>query len=447
MKAFRRFGCAEGSALVAVLAVVTLVTVLMGTVLAVQVVEHRFFRRDVHRVQARYLAEAALYLALERLQNDPSWRADSAAVPLPDGSRGVVAVASFGGYLRVRAAARRGRSRHTVQALVGAAPPEAFSHAIYLWDAPTRVVLAGGARVVGSVVVGPQGIGGGAFEGRRFTGAHEGAVLTHAVVAAPSFDARYLEAGRVACAAFEGARPGGGATIPAPVYGEGDLRLTAADQGRLEHPITVAAAGDLVVEGPLTFPAGTIFSAGGTLVLRGAVRGREGLFCAGQDVVVGAGVQAAGQFLAGAQVAVGGDAYLSFPSLLYAAGEAVPGRAGIVVADRAAVDGLLLQAPRKAPSEQLHGHVVIGTGATVRGAVYSAHETELHGTLYGSLVAPRLYFYASPTGYVNWLRDAVIDVSQRPGGLVVPLGFGASPRLAVLAWQTHTREDADGWAQ
>lgn len=447
----------EATALPAVLAVVTVLTVLAGTVLAVFAAQYRFIRRDVHRLQARYLAEAAVYVALDSLQRNPLWRTDRVVVALPGEATAEVAVAAFGGYVLVRAVAQRRRSRFTLRAFVGEVPPVAFRNALYVWDTASSLNVAGTTVVRGDVVVGGRGVETSAYKGRSFRGVVDGAVFATPDLAPPFFDVRpyddalaWLEARLVPGvppdpeAVSHGEAPYVAARhLPAdnPVlWFDGDARVTAADQPRFERPVTVAAAGRLVVEGPLRFEPGTVFAAAGDLVVEGAVAGRGGLFYGRTGVEVGPGVDCAAQVFSRSRVRVYGDAYLRYPSLLYVAGDAAEQGGAVELADSAVVDGLVLHPPLDPRPAAVRGRVVLQRGTRVRGAVFNALETEVHGIVDGTLLTHRLYFYDAPTSYVNWLLDAAVAVGERPASFAVPLGFSEAPRLAVLAWESHVEE-------
>ena len=74
-----------GSSLLTTLVLITVMTVLIGAVLALQSAQYRFIRRDAHRQQARYAAEAGIYVALDSLQQRPYWHPNKVRIPLPDG--------------------------------------------------------------------------------------------------------------------------------------------------------------------------------------------------------------------------------------------------------------------------------------------------------------------------------------------------------------------------
>lgn len=442
-----------GSGLLATLLLITMVMVLVSAVLAVHLVQYRFIRRDAHRVQARYAAEAGVYIALDSLQHNLFWRGNEVFISLPEQQACRVTVESFGGYVLIRSVARYRRSQSTLRALVGEVPPAPFHNALYVWDTESSVHVAGRTRITGAVVVGPRGLKESTFERRRYTGRVGGPVRTVPNVAAPFFDGSFLHGALEHLdRTLNGSRetpPGETAGLPLakrlpsenPILRvSGSLRLTEADSLLLREPLTVVVQGNLILEGPLRFEPGTVFIAGQVLSVRQAVTGRDGLFFGRQGVEVSGAVRLSGQFFSRKHVRVARGGYLAYPSVLYVTGEAAEEGGSIRVEGGTAVNGLLVHPPIEPAPTGPQGRIIVEPAAQVRGAIFNAHETEFHGLLYGSLLTHQLYFYESPTRYVNWLKDAVLDVDERPIPYVLPLGFSPIPRLAVLRWDAVVEE-------
>ena len=143
----------SGSGLLATLVMITMVAVLIGAVVALHLAQYRFIRRDAHRLQARYAAEAGVYIAIDSLQRNPFWRPTQAVMNLPEEQASRVTVEPFGGFLFIRSEALYRRSRSTVRAFVGEVPPADFHNAVYLWDTESSMHVAGTTRITGDIVV------------------------------------------------------------------------------------------------------------------------------------------------------------------------------------------------------------------------------------------------------------------------------------------------------
>jgi len=441
-----------GSGLLGTLMLVTVLSILISSVLAVHLVQYRLIRRQTHRVQARYAAEAGVYLAIDRLQHSPYWRATDTLLALPEGQASRVTVEAFGGYVLIFSEAQYRRSRAAVRARVGEIPPPYFDHAVQLQDGSAGLHLAGTTRITGTIVVGRRGVKTSTFKRERFTGRIQGAVFRVPDLEPPYFDNVMLEQ------AMEGAeqhlhgtaeRSIRAAYLPLarrlpgdnPVlFTTGDLRLGDVDSLLLREPVTVVAGGNLVLEGPIRLQPGTMLIAGKTLRVRQSVAGRGGLFYGREGIEVTAGATVSGQFFSQQHIRIAGNAYVGYPSLLYVAGEEVAPGGGIVVEEGAVVDGTIIYPPMDPEPAGRRGRIRIQSGAYVRGAIFNAHETEFHGTLYGTLLTRSFYFYDAPARYVNWVKDAVIDVEERPVSYRLPLCFSTAPRLDVLNWEIIVEE-------
>ena len=446
----------EGSALITVLALIAILTVLVGTLWMVHVAQYRFLRRDTHRAQARYAAEAGLYLALDSLERNPYWQPADSLIMLPGGQPGEsrrvsLTVEPFGAQLYVRSVAQQRRSRATARALIGEVPPADFLNAVVLWDTESRMHVAGHTVITGDVVVGERGLRESTFQRRRFTGRVDGTVHEVRDLDAPFADFGFFTGAvdraedmlgnglsdPVPTEPFDGRGLARHLPSDNPVWREqGSLQLTSADSTRLARPITVVATQDLTVEGPLALHPGTRLIAGGTLTLRHGAVGQEVFAYGRRGVVLEDTVQCAGQFFSQERVRVQDDATLSHPSVLYVAGAADVVGGGIEILDRSVVDGTVVHPPLGSPPTRPRGRILIEPQARVRGAVYNAHETEMHGTVIGSLLTHQLYFYESPTHYVNWLLDAAVEVPGRPETYLLPLRFSHVPVLGIIALET-----------
>ena len=437
----------EGSGLLIVLVLITVMSILISAVLMLYVAQYRFIRRDAHRLQARYAAEAGVYIAMDSVQQNPSWRVREIILELPQDQASRVTLEAFGGYVLIRSTAHYRGSRATVRALVGEAPPPSFENAVQQWDGESGLHLAGTTAITGNMVVGRRGVKTKTYKGRRFTGRIRGAVFKVPDLAPPYFDNRFLEAAVEEAERYLGrtadlSSPGAvglplARRLPSenPVYAAlGDLRLTVADSLLFREPLTAVAQGNLIVEGPVHLQPGTMLLAGGRLQIRKGVTGRDGLFFSREGLEISATTRLSGQFFSRAYIRATSGTYLEYPSLFYVTGERVMPGGGIVAEDGATIDGTIIHPLMDPEPAVRRGRVRIQAAARVRGAIFNAHETEFHGTLYGSLLTRQFYFYDSPTSYVDWLKDAVINIEERPTNYLLPQGFSPAPHLVVLRW-------------
>ncbi len=182
----------DGASLLVTLVMISVTAVIVSAVLMFHLAQYRFIRRDAHRVQSRYAAEAGIYAAMDRLQQNPFWTAQDEVIVLPLEQESRVTMEHFGGYVLIQSVAQYRRSRTTVRALVGDVPPPAFHNAVMLWDFESSVHAAGHTRITGDIVVGQRGLRESTFKRRRFTGSIEGTVHKVPDLAAPHFNGHFL---------------------------------------------------------------------------------------------------------------------------------------------------------------------------------------------------------------------------------------------------------------
>lgn len=445
-----------GGALPTVLMLVTIFTTLAGAVMAVYLVQHRLIRQDVHRLQAYYAAEAGLYEALVRLEQNPQWRAQGEGQSCAETTCWLWAEA-YGGFVHLIAEGTVGNQSERLHALAAQEPVPLFESAVALGDEQANLTLAGTTQIIGPVALDQGRVTEGTLQGQSFTGQFEDEVLgelswvayeadlpretmqkQRALLQQPPGDAITIEEvrGENGTGGLQASEEDPQGDRPS-VYVEGDLVITEEDHLLEEVPIRLLVAGNLRVEGPLHLPPGTQMMARDTLWVTGAVRGPQSLLVADRVVVVEGWSGGATQVLATREVAVQEGVHLEYPSLLYVEGwmddsgemqdrYGGPARNGwIEMQSGAWIDGMAVYpSPKNAAAFEADvGTIVLREGATVRGALYSAARAELSGTVHGSVLTKTFYFYRSPTNYVNWIDGGTVDVTRRPSGFCTPIGF------------------------
>ena len=73
------------------------------------------------------------------------------------------------------------------------------------------------------------------------------------------------------------------------------------------------------------------------------------------------------------------------------------------------------------------GRVRIAPTSTVNGIIWTEGYLEMLGTMNGSAAANLLYYYESPTLYLNWFVNASIGPARDNDQRVLPLIFGQRP--------------------
>lgn len=439
----------DGSSLISVLVFIAIVSTLVGVVLSLAVLRDRYVRRDVHRLQARYAAEAGIHRALAELNGN--LRRVSSVIPVPAGPGETVPcsvrIAPFGAFARGTASARVQGEDATLRVLAGMHRPPESENAIVFGEDRSNLTLTGDTRITGPLHVGARGVETSSLRGQRFTGRIEGDVRRDAHVSLPTFNDTLLRrALRQAGRWLQNPPPGSQKAWDAPreaalrdgrrvFHVDGGLTLSTSDQPLLEEPALILATGSVAIEGALEIPDGTIVVAGQTLQVGKTVTGGHALLIGRQRVQVSGDVDLSAQLLSERQVLIGGRARLSYPSLAYVAEPTGQLR----MSGRVRLDGWVLFPNRTDDPGRRESEVVLGPRTRIRGALYNAATTELSSTVQGTVFARRFAFYQSPTHYVNWLRDATIDVTKRPSGFVSPFGFESLERPQIIRWREASR--------
>lgn len=444
----------QGSALVSVLAIVVILTIIAGTILSVETMQNRFIHSDVERLQILYKAEAGVYGAMHLLREDPLLEVSDTLLNLSEDIASIVSIESLGGYYHIRSTAGSSDSSRqrqvVVRATVAERVPIEFLRAVYLWDHTSHLSVAGTTVINGHIEVGQPGIRQNAISGIRYTGALNGVSRFNPEIKSPFFEDRLLQRSlsefdqvisdslQRNIAHIDNPRFEPSVLLPSelPIYFvDGDLVLTQADSILFNTPLIVVTSGDLRIDGPVRFAAGSHFLAGNRVRLQGEIQGENGVFYGRRSLSTSGKTKIKGQLLSRQEIIIRDSAYVSYPSLLFLGGVDEDNTGSIEIQGRAVVEGMLIHGYLAEEPKQVRGHIIVGRNALVKGGIYNPYGTELHGTVHGSVLTHRFFFYRSPTRYVNWLLDASIDVKLRPENFHVPLLFSVNPDLIVIQWE------------
>ena len=76
----------------------------------------------------------------------------------------------------------------------------------------------------------------------------------------------------------------------------------------------------------------------------------------------------------------------------------------------------------------------IRRGSELTGDVFTDGYLTMDGSVNGFVRTFDLYFYKSPTTYLGWMREGVIDREKLPGGFLIPFGVPGSNGMEVASW-------------
>jgi hypothetical protein len=417
----------EGSALLVVLLVLTLFLIFGSIVATLATRQLRYVQHDVHEVQARYAAESGIVLVMARLATDPTWRPDDVTLALPGGSEARVTVRPYGGFFEIRSTAEKGGQQIGVRAIVGS-NHRALRYALVLGDVSTPLHVAGAATIDGTLLLGSRGLRHGTIRGVPWHGG-AGPIQNGGEHPLPPFDPTHIESELVWLDDALDAPPEDAHIV---IFA-GKANLTEADSERWRHPVVVLVTGDLQLDNGFSARPGSWLAATGSIRIGPRVGSHTGLVYARTHILV-SGARTAGQLFARDSVRVEDGSYLRYPSLVYTSGRlfGAENHGSIRLSGRSTVDGSVLYPGAMDDAVRELGRVTIEPDALVRGVVYSAGQTDLRGTIYGSIFTHQLYHFSPPQTFINWLVDGAVTHDHRPASYLFPVGLDGVSHLAVL---------------
>ncbi len=437
----------QGSALATVLVISVIIMLFIGSVFSGIILQGRFIQQGVNETKAWYAAEEGVFRYLNLAEETPEYET-RALVPISSGSSASITAIPFGGFWDIRSQVVVSNQSKTVRMLIGDESVGLTSAAIALGDSTSSLTVTGTTNLNGTVYSTNQTIRQEDFKGVPFRGTlnapgsslkEEGGM--------PEFDnglfriqEEYFESlfdnaslSRFS-SSFTGINPN--SITRDTLYFEGDISWESNQEVSLERELLIVVKGNLTINGPYSFAPYTKFIVEDTLLVGGATEGTHLLFYAGESLQIGGGTRAAAQVLSKGEITVRDNAYLLYPSLMYSSKEFSNAGKGEVIdlRDQSVVDGMVVYPfqPNSFNRERLK--IRIGPQSIVRGGVYTRGQTELLGTVYGSVLTDQFYFYESPTSYINWLKDVTIDVTERPDDFVLPVGLSDSTKYSILDW-------------
>ena len=390
----------------------------------------RFIQKDINKTKAIYAAEEQLF---EYLNN-------------PETQHSGIQIEFQNGFERVQSSAIVGNTSITVQAIVGETRNRPFQLSTVVLDSRNTLTLTGNTILKGDYAISNNDITTSSFRGFPFRGTLEGSPARDTVSVNLDYS-KYQQKYEAYEALFEEANLNrfqirninsiqAELTQNDTIYVSESIELELGVEV-LSESITLIVDGNLSLSGSMNLPDFSEIIVRDSLILSDSLIGNFIQIFAGDYLTIKDDVQLSAQVISGGSIEVYDRAYLTYPSVLYSQKDAFAGgsTSAISLNDQAIVDGTILFPfePSLINQEQLK--VTVDTTALVRGAIYTKGLTELFGSIYGTVITDQFSFYESPTSYFNWIKDATIDLSQRPPGFVIPIGFSDSARYEILDWR------------
>ena len=438
----------RGSILLAAFAILALLVIIMTALIAYGSWHKARCQLVLNRVRATYLAEAGIQHALAEIRRSGGNRTDTQSVHLDATSSFTFSAHPWGGYLKIESKGISGRTEERLQATIGQVAPKIFTNTLSLIGPPYPLVVAGNTRIDGDVQVGPAGVSRGELHGQSYVGDSlvNGSIGTLQQQQVPQLITdlidQFLDDLKVA------ERDCRNRTDLSLIIKKGaeassqdtESRKTSAlivfdvsDTTPVRRPQCLFADGSITVTGQSHLQHQVLMSASSITVKQDAYL--SDCILVAPCITLTDHVDVSGQLFADSLVVVEGEAKLSEMALVYLVGHPVNDEwTGMIniESNRTSEACLVFHGNMHTDanvSQQIKqtGRVRIAPTGTVNGIIWTEGYLEMLGTMNGSAAANLLYYYESPTLYLNWLVNASIGPERDNGKRVLPLIFGQRP--------------------
>ena len=425
----------QGSALITVLIIALIVALFIGAVLGGIYVQSTFIQQDIDRTKALYQAEQQIYEVLHSGEE-------------PD-STGIFTSNNYGGFLKITSFSEVKKQKITLEVLAGAFPDSVFDYAIALKDTNSSLSLTGSTTISGDIASGYNQIERSTFKGFPFRGSFTGkAKKKNMRDFFPAFQYEFLEDQLDKNTSFFESDSKNQFSVrdlsELTQLHEGDTLYFSSSQEwsvnqttTFPKDIVVLVEGNLTITGDGNLGTYTTFVARDTMSIGGSVTATHAILSAGTFMELGDQVSMNAQLISKGRIQLRDQVYLTYPSMVYTSTTTFLGEQQEVIhlQDESTVDGTLVYPKKTGTFNQEQFRIKIDENALVRGSIYNQGQTELAGTVYGSVLTKQFFFYESPTIYINWIKDAEIDITKRPQDFIVPIGFSDSTKYVILHWK------------
>ncbi|XWN37318.1 MAG: hypothetical protein ROO71_00050 [Balneola sp.] len=428
----------QGSALITVLIIALIVALFIGAVLGGIYVQSTFIQQDIDRTKALYQAEQQIYEVLYSGEESES--------------TGTITSTNYGGFLKINSSFQVKKQKVELEVLAGALPDSVFDYAIALKDTNSSLSVTGSTTINGDIASGSNKIERSTFKGFPFRGSFTGeAKKENMRDFFPAFQYESLEAQLDKHTSFfesdnrnqfavhdlsELAQSQEGDTLYFSDSQEWIFNQTTA----IPKGIVVLVEGNLSITGDGNLGTYTTFIARDTMSIGGSITATHAIVSAGTFMELRDQVSMNAQLISRGRIQFRDQVYLTYPSMVYTSTSTFLGEQQEVIhlQDESTVDGTLVYPIETGAFNQEQFRIKIDENALVRGSVYNQGQTELDGTVFGSVLTKQFFFYESPTTYINWIKDTEIDITQRPQEFIVPIGFSDSTKYVILDWKEVT---------
>jgi hypothetical protein len=447
----------HGYALPSILFLITILSVVILSILALQYFQRQSIQTAAAKVKADYAAQSGISKIFSELKSKSDLplmgQAIERSYDLADGEKASVILEWWGFYLYVRSIGSFRKINETRFALVGQTPTERFKNSLVFANKNHQLVLTGSTHIKGDVLVGPAGVSIGTLSNYptpRIVPI-EGKVKRDPEIGIQDFDLTnqydYYDAllmgtipHGVEQASIQYFQSGSQIHISSGIIKPETKYVVIKGNAiidnaliRREDPLYI------VIDGELTF--GTDVRIDGVVCIASSQSMRihrtahidGSILYSRKEVIVEPDAIHSAQIIA-PSIQIETGAKMLYPSALisYIKKDNNAQQKGITIKNNTKVEGTIIVSAEESTNSSVF--LNIESAAKISGFIISNNPITLDGSVDGGVLTKDFYFYESPTTYLGWLRSARIDRDALPKSALMTVGIDSLSQLQVLDW-------------
>jgi len=447
----------HGYALPSVLFLITILSVVILSILALQYFQRQNIQTAAAKVKADYAAQSGISKIFSELESNSdlpiAGQIIERSYDLADGEKASVTIGWWGFYLYVRSIGSFRRINETRFALVGQTPTKRFKNSLVFANMNHQLVLTGSTHIKGDVIVGPPGVSIGTLSNYSTPRIIpiEGKVKREPNINVQDFDLtkqyNYYDA------LLEGTIPQGieQASIQ-HLQSESQLHISSKmikpetkyldikgnaiiDSGLIcrEDPLYIVIDGDLAFGRDACIDGVVCIVSSQSMRIPYTAHIDESLLYSRKEVIVEPAAILTAQIIAPSiQIEAGAKMLYHSALISYIKKDNNMQQKGITIKNGAQVEGTIIVDTEDKSNNNVF--LNIESAAKISGFIISNTPITLDGSIDGCVRTKDFYFYESPTTYLGWLRSARIDREALPKSTLMTVGIDTLSQLQVLDW-------------
>jgi cytoskeletal protein CcmA (bactofilin family) len=447
----------HGYALPSILFLITILSVVILSILALQYFQRQNIQTAAAKVKADYAAQSGMSKIFSELKSKSDLpqvgMAMERSYDLADGEKASVTIQWWGFYLYVRSIGSFRRINETRFALVGQTPTERFKNSLVFSNRNHQLVLTGTAHIRGDVIVGPPSVSIGTLSNYPTprTVPIEGKVKRDPKIDVLDFDLKsqydYYDAllGGTIPHGVEHANIqyfqsesqlhiSGGMIKPETKY-IGLKGNATIDSGliRREDPLYIVIDGEVTFGADVHIDGVVCIASSQSIRIHRTAHIDGSVLYSRKEIIVESDAILTAQIIA-PSILIEIGAKMLYPSALisYIKKDNNEQRKGITIRKDAQVEGTVIVSTEN--NANIDVLLNLESAAKISGFIISNNPITLDGSVDGCVQTKDFYFYESPTTYLGWLRSARIDREALPKSVLMTVGIDTLSQLQVLDW-------------